>query len=129
MPAAAAALSAERAAEGGTGRPTAAAPLRPRPPPPWPAQDITPEEFAERFERPRLPVVITGLMDGWGAARGWTIEELLRRFRDHKFKVGARRGASQPRTPSRGQPLRPHSSPARPSDEHTRLRLQAAAPR
>lgn len=52
-------------------------------------QDITPQEFAERFERPRLPVVITGLTDGWGACKEWTPECLLQQFGSHKFKVRA----------------------------------------
>ena len=45
-------------------------------------------EFVERFEAPKLPVVITGLCDGWPAAREWAPEALLARYGDHKFKVG-----------------------------------------
>ena len=44
-------------------------------------------EFVERFERPRLPVVITGLCDGWRAANDWNEDTLLQRYGDHKFKV------------------------------------------
>lgn len=50
-------------------------------------QDLTPQQFVELYERPRLPVVITGLLDGWPAQGGWTPAALLRRFADHKFKV------------------------------------------
>ena len=51
------------------------------------AQDLTPEAFVEQFERPRLPVVINGLLGAWGAQEAWTPEALLRRFGEHKFKV------------------------------------------
>lgn len=48
-------------------------------------QDISPEDFVKQYEEPRIPAVITGLTDGW---RGkWTIEDLLTRFGNHKFKV------------------------------------------
>ncbi len=86
-------------------------------------QDLTVEQFVERFERPRLPVIITGLPDTWpsaassslslgdqdgcgGACDGgrcrdgsgcggrssqsaapWTVENLLQRFGEHRFKV------------------------------------------
>ena len=50
-------------------------------------QNLTVAEFVERFERPRLPVVITGLCDGWKARGNWTEEGLLRRYGEHKFKV------------------------------------------
>lgn len=49
--------------------------------------DLTTEQFVERFERPRLPTVITGACDHWPAASTWTLEHLLARFGDHKFKV------------------------------------------
>ncbi len=45
------------------------------------------EQFVERFERPRLPVVITGLCEPWRAAQEWDEAGLLRRFGEHKFKV------------------------------------------
>lgn len=64
---------------------------------PWPA-DLTLQQFVERFEQPRQPVVITGLCDGWAAVEGWTPERLLKRFGDHKFKVRA--GCSLLGTPS-----------------------------
>jgi len=50
-------------------------------------QDITMAEFVRRFERPRLPVVLTGLCDPWPAAERWQLDRLLERFGDHKFKV------------------------------------------
>ena len=45
------------------------------------------EQFVERFERPRIPVVITGLCDGWRAGRAWQQENLLKHYGEHKFKV------------------------------------------
>ncbi len=56
------------------------------------ASSLTAEEFAERFERPRQPVVLTGLCDGWRAAREWTPDRLLQRLGHCKFKVGWREG-------------------------------------
>lgn len=50
-------------------------------------QELSVAEFVERFERPRLPVVITGLCDGWRAAKDWNEDTLLQRYGDHKFKV------------------------------------------
>ncbi len=51
-------------------------------------QDLSVEEFVSRFEAPRVPVVITGLAEGWRAAGEWTPERLVERFGEHKFKVG-----------------------------------------
>ena len=66
-------------------------------------QNLTVAEFVERFERPRLPVVITGLCDGWKARGNWTEEGLLRRYGEHKFKVCpiSIRSSQMSRTPSR----------------------------
>ena len=50
-------------------------------------QALTVAEFVERFERPRLPVVITGLCNGWKGRVSWTEEGLLGRYGEHKFKV------------------------------------------
>ena len=52
-----------------------------------PAQDLRVEQFVERFERPRLPVVITGLCDSWKGQERWTEESLVRHYGEHKFKV------------------------------------------
>ena len=51
------------------------------------SQDLTLEEFTDRFERPRIPVVISGLTDDWPAQASWTEERLLATFPDHRFKV------------------------------------------
>ncbi|PNH12602.1 Bifunctional arginine demethylase and lysyl-hydroxylase JMJD6 [Tetrabaena socialis] len=48
--------------------------------------DLTPQQFVERYERPRIPVVITGLADEWPAGREWTPERLAQVYGSHKFK-------------------------------------------
>jgi histone arginine demethylase JMJD6 len=53
------------------------------------AKEVTFEQFRERFEKPRLPCIITDAMDGWRATASWTYDHFLERFRDHKFKVGS----------------------------------------
>ena len=50
-------------------------------------QQLTLADFAEQFEAPRIPVVVTGLTDEWPAATHWTEEQLLEKYADHKFKV------------------------------------------
>jgi len=45
----------------------------------------------ERFERPRLPVVITGLCDSWRGQETWTAKNLLRHYGEHKFKVHSKK--------------------------------------
>ena len=52
------------------------------------AAALTLEQFVERYERPRRPVMLTGLCAGWRAAEQWTPERLLQRLGDCKFKVG-----------------------------------------
>lgn len=52
-------------------------------------QDLSVQEFVERFERPRLPVVITGLTEEWAAGQGaWDPDQLAAKYGEHKFKVG-----------------------------------------
>ncbi|KJE94155.1 hypothetical protein CAOG_08826 [Capsaspora owczarzaki ATCC 30864] len=45
-------------------------------------------EFIERYERPGVPVVITGCADDWPATKNWTEEKLLRKFGGQRFKCG-----------------------------------------
>jgi hypothetical protein len=83
-------------------------PLTPCPAPPpaarciSPAQELAPGEFAERFERPRLPVVVTGLLDAWPAQEAWAPAALLERFGTHKFKVRGGPGAGCAREEDEG---------------------------
>ena len=53
------------------------------------AASLTPEEFAQRFELPKLPCMLTGLCEGWRAQQEWTPDRLLQRLGECKFKVGA----------------------------------------
>jgi len=42
-----------------------------------PRQDcnkISKSEFVERYEKPRIPVVLTHTMDHWKSMRKWTVE-------------------------------------------------------
>ncbi len=41
----------------------------------------------ERYEQPRIPVVITGLTDAWPATHAWTPAALRAEYGDHRFKV------------------------------------------
>ena len=50
-------------------------------------QDLSVQQFVERFERPRLPVVISGLCDSWKGHEKWTEENLVKYYGEHKFKV------------------------------------------
>ena len=43
--------------------------------------------FVQLYERPRIPVVISGLQDCWKARQLWNPANLHERFADHKFKV------------------------------------------
>ena len=64
-------------------------------------QELTLEQFVERFERPRIPVVITGLTDSWGAGAAWAPTALRARFGEHRFKVSVMHGqhpSSEPLT-------------------------------
>ena len=59
------------------------------------ARYVSQKEFAERFELPRIPCIITHALDAWpafgggGAERAWSWAALRERFHDHKFKVGS----------------------------------------
>ena len=50
-------------------------------------KDLTVKEFEERYERPKQPVVVTGLCDGWHAGEAWTEQRMMQRYGEHKFKV------------------------------------------
>ena len=45
------------------------------------------EEFIQKFEKPRVPVVISGLLDRWPANKAWEPSQLLATYASHKFKV------------------------------------------
>lgn len=42
----------------------------------------------DKFEKPRIPVVLTHSIDHWRGYRKWTIDKLTRKYGNQKFKVG-----------------------------------------
>jgi len=52
------------------------------------ANNITVEEFLEKYEKGSKPVIITGASDDWPAHEKWSLKGMLERFGDSKFKVG-----------------------------------------
>ena len=42
--------------------------------------DISPQEFHDKYEKPRIPVMLVGCDQGWPAQRRWTKEQLAQRF-------------------------------------------------
>ena len=49
---------------------------------------VSPKEFIDRFEAPSKPVAITGVLDTWQARQKWTMERLMKKYRNQKFKCG-----------------------------------------
>lgn len=56
------------------------------------ARSLTRERFAEEWERPRRPCMLTGLCDGWRAQHEWTPDRLLQRLGHCRLKVRPCRG-------------------------------------
>lgn len=50
--------------------------------------DVSPEEFVEKFERVYRPVVIVGATKEWKASYKWTMSRLGKKYRNQKFKCG-----------------------------------------
>ncbi|VDL79064.1 unnamed protein product [Nippostrongylus brasiliensis] len=46
------------------------------------------EEFQEKYERPSIPCVFTGLTENWSAHENWTIRNLSKKYGNAFFKVG-----------------------------------------
>ena len=53
------------------------------------ASQLTPEQFVTKYEKPKQPVIIEGLLEEWPARSAWLPAELLKRFPDTRFKVGS----------------------------------------
>ncbi|KAF9952493.1 jumonji domain-containing protein 6 [Mortierella alpina] len=49
---------------------------------------VSREEFIEQFEEKNIPVVIRGVMEGWGACKNWNVETFLKKYYSQPFKVG-----------------------------------------
>lgn len=50
--------------------------------------NITPEEFIERFDKPQKPVIIEGMLSGWPGMQKWSLEYFDMVYRRGLFKVG-----------------------------------------
>ncbi|XP_033098944.1 bifunctional arginine demethylase and lysyl-hydroxylase JMJD6-like [Anneissia japonica] len=46
------------------------------------------EEFVDKFEKPMLPCVIVHCQDNWQAEKKWTLERLIKKYRNQRFKCG-----------------------------------------
>lgn len=52
------------------------------------ASQVSHQEFVEKFEKKFKPVVLTNVTDSWPAKEKWTIDGLLKRYRNERFKCG-----------------------------------------
>jgi len=56
-----------------------------------PRQDcnkISKLEFVEKYEKPRIPVVLTHTMDHWKAMKKWSVEVILLKIHMHLYLKG-----------------------------------------
>lgn len=59
------------------------------------ANDITVEDFIEKYERPSRPVIIEGIAETWPAFKKWTFRKLLKKYGESKFKIGESDGGKK----------------------------------
>src|SRR5579884_3796357 len=83
---------------GGVARAPAPAALPPVPRVAAPA----PADFERDYVRPGRPVVLTGLLDGWGAQAAWSLPRLAARHRDAPVAVARVRDGAVVVDPARG---------------------------
>ena len=50
--------------------------------------EITVEQFIEKYERGSRPCILTGVTEKWRGNTEWQLSRLLERFPEAKFKVG-----------------------------------------
>ena len=50
--------------------------------------DLTVEEFIERYEKGSRPCIITGVTENWRGNTEWQLKRLMERFGDALFKIG-----------------------------------------
>ncbi|XP_049882958.1 bifunctional arginine demethylase and lysyl-hydroxylase PSR [Pectinophora gossypiella] len=52
------------------------------------ANEVSPEEFIDKYEQIYKPVVITNVQTNWKANHKWTLDRLAKKYRNQKFKCG-----------------------------------------
>jgi histone arginine demethylase JMJD6 len=50
--------------------------------------EITVEQFIEKYEKGSRPCIITGVADTWPAQKAWCVNSLIERFGSSMFKCG-----------------------------------------
>lgn len=50
--------------------------------------DLTVEEFMEKYEKPAVPVILTGCAENWDAMSKWNFPDLIKKFKKCKLKIG-----------------------------------------
>jgi histone arginine demethylase JMJD6 len=50
--------------------------------------DLTVEDFMERYEKPSIPCILVGCSENWDAMSKWNFPDLIKKFKRCKLKVG-----------------------------------------
>lgn len=51
-------------------------------------RQISQDDFVQRFDKPKIPVVLTHVQDHWMARKKWYSQRLMKKYRNQRFKVG-----------------------------------------
>ncbi|EGT43438.1 hypothetical protein CAEBREN_18028 [Caenorhabditis brenneri] len=51
-------------------------------------KSLSVDDFRRDYERPRIPVILTGLTEDWPAKEKWDINRLTKKYRNQNFKCG-----------------------------------------